>query len=56
MAKPKNPLYVLVDANNVAHDTAETFADAQTKRVGDAQLYNIKLFSDHKGDKSRIGY
>jgi len=56
MVKAKTPLYVLVDANNVAHDTAETFADAQIKRIGDAQILDIKLFADHKGDKSRIGY
>ena len=48
------PLYVIVDAKNKAVDTAQTKQEARNKSAADG-LY-IKLFADHKGDKSGIGY
>ena len=55
MARNKTPLYVIVDAANVALDSANDMAEARSKR-DTLGAFGVKLFSDHKGDKSRIGY
>lgn len=52
----KTPLYVLVDEKNVARDTADSMDDARAKRNGCEDTRFIKLFADHKGDKSLIGF
>lgn len=55
MARNKTPLYVIVDAANVALGTSNEMQDARAQ-VGPLGGIGVKLFSDHKGDKSRIGY
>jgi hypothetical protein len=55
MAKLTTPLYVIVDKNNVALATADDKATARNRRDA-VDGWGIKLFWDHKGDKSRIGY
>ncbi len=55
MARNKTPLYVIVDAKNVALATADDMASARS-RCAAVDGLGVKLFSDHKGDKSRIGY
>ena len=54
MNRNKTPLYVIVDSANVALDTANDMTEARTKRDQLGAL-GIKLFNDHKGDKSRLG-
>jgi hypothetical protein len=55
MNRNKTPLYVIVNSANVALATANDMAEARAKRDQLGAL-GIKLFSDHKGDKSQIGY
>ena len=55
MSQNKTPLFVIVDSANVALATANDMAEARTKR-DQLNALGIKLFSDHKGDKSKIGY
>lgn len=53
--KNRTPLYVIVDGMNQAIDTANDLLTAYQKNrnLGGA---GVKLFADHKGDKSRIGF
>ncbi len=55
MTKNKTPLYVIVDAANVALGSSNEMTDARSQ-VAKLGGVGVKLFSDHKGDKSRIGY